>query len=83
MNIDQGAADNLGDGSSHKSIEDLQARVAFQEDAITALSNQIAKQDAELHTLRTQLIAVNKKLNELAYDANGAAAPTQEVPPHY
>lgn len=65
-------------------IDDLQARVAFQEDALHVLSEQLAVQAEALQLAREHIHLLNQKLNELltqADDKNGY--PRDERPPHY
>lgn len=65
-------------------IADLQTRLAFQEDALQEMSNQIALQAQELQMARQQIQLLNQKLNELFNQLDQrAAAPADERPPHY
>ncbi|WP_188150696.1 SlyX family protein [Teredinibacter waterburyi] len=69
-----------------EAIEDLQARMAFQDDTIGALNDQIAKLSGEVVSLQQQLRELYKKLDEVAYEMEqgktGASA-GNEPPPHY
>lgn len=65
-------------------IADLQTRLAFQEDALQEMSNQMALQAQELQMARQQIQLLNQKLNELFNQLDQrAAAPADERPPHY
>lgn len=69
-------------------IDNLQTRIAFQEDAIEALNEVVAKQDREIQELRLQLQALYKKMEEVKVAfADGAPDSAQSVhdekPPHY
>lgn len=65
-------------------IADLQTRLAFQEDALQEMSNQMALQAQELQMARQQIRLLNQKLNELFNQLDQrAAAPADERPPHY
>ncbi|WP_255428798.1 SlyX family protein [Saccharophagus sp. K07] len=65
-------------------IQDLQARLAFQEDALQVMSEQMALQAQELQMVREQMQVLNKKLNDLFYQMEQRAeAPPIERPPHY
>ena len=65
-------------------IADLQTRLAFQEDALQEMSNQMAVQAQELQMARQQIQLLNQKLNELFNQLDQrAAAPADERPPHY
>jgi SlyX protein len=65
-------------------IEELEIRLAFQEDAMQALNNQIAnlQQDSEKQQQMLQVLYRQwREMQEATLD--GAAASTQEKPPHY
>ena len=65
-------------------VDELESRVAFQDDTIEQLSETVARQDRELEDLKRQLRAVVERLKEV--DAQGPdAGPASEfeVPPHY
>jgi len=61
---------------------DLEARVAFQEDAIEALNVTVARQESELARLRQDIEELRRQLRALAPPAAGAAA-DEPPPPHY
>ena len=65
-------------------LDELESRVAFQEDTIEQLSEAVARQDRELAELKRQLKAVVERLQELdAPAADAGPASEFEVPPHY
>ena len=66
-------------------IEELQTRLAFQEDLIATLNDQVALQDRDIKTLQAQLREVHQKLKELIYqvEVGGSTMPGDERPPHY
>lgn len=65
-------------------IHDLQTRLAFQEDALQIMSEQMALQAQELLLAREQMQVLNKKINDLFYQLEQRAeAPPNERPPHY
>lgn len=65
-------------------VIDLQSRVAFQEDALQVLSDQLARQSTELEATRTQLRLLNRRMGELMQQVEQTEGmPSQEVPPHY
>ena len=69
-----------------EAIEDLQARMAFQDDTIGALNDQIAKLSGEVVSLQQQLRELYKKLDEVAYEmeqGKAGASAGNEPPPHY
>jgi len=61
---------------------DLEARLAFQEDAIDGLNRTIARQDAELVALRRDLEDLRRQLRAMAPSPAGHAA-DEPPPPHY
>lgn len=65
-------------------IDDLQARVAFQEDLLATLSERVAAQDRVIEILQTQLREVHRKLGDAMYQLEQSApAMPLEKPPHY
>ncbi len=71
----------MGDNASHKTIEDLQSRLVFQEDAIDHLNKTIARQDQAIELLRQQIQYLYGQLKQLSEQR--PEAPQNEVPPHY
>ena len=65
-------------------LEDLETRVAFQDDAIERLDAVVARQDRDLQRATERLRALEERLRDLAEAQPGAAEPGgHEVPPHY
>ncbi len=68
-------------------ISDLQMRLAFQDDTIDALNQQVTQLAQDVTSLQQQLQVMYKKLGDMAYQleqrSNSAAAPVDERPPHY
>lgn len=61
-------------------IDDLQSRVAYQEDMLQSLNNTIAYQDKVIIQLHQQLQAQRNKLEDIAFGIESTAS---EKPPHY
>lgn len=65
-------------------IDELESRLAFQDDLIENLNEVITRQDREILNLVQKLKELEGRINDLAASA---AAPggsiEQEVPPHY
>ena len=61
-----------------KSINELEARNAFQEDSIERLSSEVRKQQQEI-------AALNEKLSLIleSFEKNNSHEDTNEKPPHY
>lgn len=70
---------------SEELVSELQSRLAFQEDSIQQLSEQVAVQASELLTLRLQMQALNKKMQDALQQVESMAgiASTEPPPPHY
>jgi len=65
-------------------VIDLQSRLAFQEDALQALSGQMAVQAQELQLARQHIQMLNQKLNDLFLQLEQKSPDLlQERPPHY
>lgn len=66
---------------SQTSIEALEVRLAYQDDAINQMSDQLYAQSRELASLTERCRQLEERLQRLA---EGDASPTQdETPPHY
>lgn len=61
---------------------DLEARLAFQEDAIDALNRTVARQSADLTALRRDIEELRRQLRALAPSPAGHPA-DEPPPPHY
>jgi SlyX protein len=64
-------------------VEDLQSRLAFQEDAISSLDGALSQQQREILLLRRQLELLNERLQEQAGEQAERSAGPDEKPPHY
>jgi len=64
-------------------LEDLEARIAFQDDLIERLNDVVARQDREILALTQRLTALERRLADLGESVAAAAAGGHEVPPHY
>lgn len=65
-------------------IVDLQTRVAFQEDALQVMSEQMAAQAAVLAVAQQHIQLLNQKLNDLTLDLDSRGQSSiNERPPHY
>jgi SlyX protein len=61
-------------------VDTLEARLAFQDDAIETLNKTVTEQWAKIDALTRQLVHLNERLREAETQAPGAA---NERPPHY
>ena len=65
-------------------LDELEARLAFQDDLIENLNDVVARQDRELLQLAQRVALLEERLQDLASAAGGAGeAQGHEVPPHY
>lgn len=65
-------------------LEELESRLAFQDDIIETLNETVARQDRELLRLELQLKSLADKLRDLAESSSMPGETSgHEVPPHY
>lgn len=64
-------------------LEELQVKVAFLEDAMTKISDEFYLQQKELFELKQQYAALVDKLRNSQAGDNQAAEVLDETPPHY
>ncbi|MCQ3829728.1 SlyX family protein [Microbulbifer elongatus] len=64
-------------------VDELETRLAFQEDTLTQLNDTIAQQDAQLRALVARLKEVSEKYQDLMFEMNKGDKPGEERPPHY
>lgn len=77
-------ATNAKQLDSSASFEDIQSRLAFQEDTLSQLNRVVARQDEQIARLEQQLAALAGKYRDLRDTLDEhAEAPTDERPPHY
>ena len=67
---------------SQQDIDDLQTRIAFQEDMIDGLNEQLALQRQEIEKLAIQVQHLYTKYKDLSI-ASGADDDSNVPPPHY
>ena len=63
-------------------IQDLEMRVAFQEDALDKLSDVIAQQDKTIVDLRRAIQLLNEQIRKMD-NQPGATNTDEPPPPHY
>ena len=65
-------------------IEDLEVRIAFQEETIDILSDRVSQQDKHMARMEIQLHHLMNKLKEIVREgASSNISSHNEVPPHY
>ena len=65
-------------------IDELESRLAFQDDVIESLNTVVSRQDHDLAMLTLRLQELSAKINEIG-EAAATATPSaeSETPPHY
>jgi len=69
--------------ASKARLDELESRLAFQDDVIESLNEVVARQDREIALLTQRVADLTAKFEELATSAAPAAASGHEPPPHY
>ena len=64
-------------------LDELESRLAFQDDLIERLNEVVARQDREIVALLRRVSALEQRLAELDETSVAGAAGGHEVPPHY
>lgn len=62
-------------------INDLESRLAFQDDTVQTLNDVLVAQQRQIELLEMRLLALAKRQQELGESMDGAADETP--PPHY
>ena len=66
-----------------KSVEELEIKVAFLEDALSKLSDEFYLQQRDLEDIKAQQTALVDKLNNSSGNDDMRADALDERPPHY
>ena len=64
-------------------LDELESRLAFQDDLIESLNGVVARQDREIALLTKRLAELAEKIEEVAAGSASAAGEGFEPPPHY
>jgi len=64
-------------------IDELETRVAFQEDTLSQLNDVIATQDAQIRSLVARIRDISEKYQDLTFEMQKGQKPGDEKPPHY
>jgi len=75
----------MNDAGAEKSLQELEVKVAFLEDALGELSDEYYRQQKELEALKGQVISLIAKYQNSDSNANGSEPSfiEDEKPPHY
>lgn len=71
------------DTDSMTRLDELESRLAFQDDVIESLNDVVARQDREIVRLGRRLAELEAKIEEVATSHSSQAAEGHEPPPHY
>ncbi|NOV24996.1 SlyX protein [Cupriavidus necator] len=63
-------------------INELEIKLAFQEDLLDTLNSTVARQQQQIDLLQEQMRALYQQVRSAATTA-AEADPQQEIPPHY
>ncbi len=64
-------------------VEELESRLAFQDDLIESLNEVVSRQDKEIVLLTRRLQELSERLNDLDSATAGGTPEGHEIPPHY
>lgn len=67
--------------SDAERMEDLESRIAFQEDTLDKLNDVVSRQELEIERLTRMIKIINSQLKQL--DLGGGDEVADEPPPHY
>ena len=64
-------------------LDELESRLAFQDDLIESLNEVVSRQDREIALLTQRVKELATKLEDIAAGATSAGGEGHEPPPHY
>ncbi len=64
-------------------LDELESRLAFQDDLIESLNQVITRQDREIINMASQIKDLFTRLSEQAEPADPGSTAEHEIPPHY
>ncbi|RZU47455.1 SlyX protein [Fluviicoccus keumensis] len=68
---------------STERLDDLEIKMAFQEELVEALNGVVGRQQQEIELLQQQVRYLYRQIRDLRPVDEAAPAPEDEVPPHY
>ena len=68
---------------STERLDDLEIKMAFQEELVEALNGVVVRQQQEIELLQQQIRYLYRQVRDLRPADEASPAPEQEVPPHY
>ena len=74
----------MNNSDQNQVIEDMQIRLAYQEDTLGELARQIVQQQSDIGALKIQVQHLNKKLISVGGGSDtGGSYDDNQRPPHY
>ena len=68
---------------STERLDDLEIKMAFQEELVEALNGVVVRQQQEIELLQQQIRYLYRQVRDLRPADEVSPAPEEEVPPHY
>jgi SlyX protein len=68
---------------STERLDDLEIKMAFQEELVEALNGVVVRQQQEIELLQQQIRYLYRQVRDLRPADEASPAPEEEVPPHY
>ncbi|HEX5361913.1 MAG TPA: SlyX family protein [Fluviicoccus sp.] len=68
---------------STERLDDLEIKMAFQEELVEALNGVVVRQQQEIELLQQQVRYLYRQIRDLRPVDEAAPTPEDEVPPHY
>jgi SlyX protein len=72
-----------GNSDLEQRLDELESRLAFQDDMIESLNEVITRQDREITNMASQLKDLFTRVSEQAETAAPGTTAEHEIPPHY
>jgi SlyX protein len=83
MTADDPAKDSAKDSDWAKRLDELESRLAFQDDLIESLNKVITRQDREITNMAARIKDLFTRFAEQAETATPGTSAEHEIPPHY
>lgn len=77
------ARNSAKDSAFARRLDELESRLAFQDDLIESLNQVITRQDREITNMASKLKDLAARFSDLDDSATRDAMLEQEIPPHY
>lgn len=77
------ADDPAKDPDFTKRLDELESRLAFQDELIESLNKVITRQDREITNMATRIKDLFTRFSEQAETATPGTSAEHEIPPHY